>query len=346
MANKFKQLYEKFKSRFSKPARIGIYSAVIILVIGCITGVVMAANSSDNDTLSKAQSDTSSVVETAHTTASDKASESEQESIKEEITKEKTVFNNSLIAIDKDPSSQSARDEMAKNGEALLNSMQKLYDITTNADDRSVIESDMKDIKEKIDAHKEAAESSSQVDEKEPEATPETKKETTVKPKQNSGNAPGNTKKNTFSGNSNNSGSSKKACKTVNHPAKTHIVHHPAVTHEEPVYTTQQVQTGTRTVVDQPAYDETVRDGERVVCGACGQKFLTSREAENHLIDAHDGVGNYWVEAAYKTIHHDAVTHEEPVYTTQQVQTGTKTVIDQAAWDETVIDQPAYTTCE
>lgn len=345
MANKFKQLYERFQN-LPKSAQIGIEIAVIILIVGGAVGASVAAmDVEEAERLTPRQGPTL-IAHVESTTTPDVASESERELIKAEIEKEKTTFNNALTAIDKDPSSQSARDEMAKNGKTLLNSMQKLYDITTDADDRSAIEADMKDIKEKIDTHKEASVDSTQAEEKKSEATPETKKETTAKPKQNSGNAPGNTKKNTSSGNSNNSGSSKKACKTVNHPAKTHIVHHPAVTHEEPIYATQQVQTGTRTVVDQPAYDETVRDGERAVCGVCGQKFLTAREIEDHLIEAHDCVGNYWVEAAYKTVHHDAVTHEEPVYATQQVQTGTKTVTDQAAWDETVIDQPAYTTCE
>ena len=44
---------------------------------------------------------------------------------------------------------------------------------------------------------------------------------------------------------------------------------------------------------------------------------------------AKEGAG-YRVERVYKTVHHDAVTHDEPVYAQKWVQ-------DRAAFDESVI---------
>ena len=77
--------------------------------------------------------------------------------------------------------------------------------------------------------------------------------------------------------------------------------------HDEPVYETQKVQVGTKTVVDQngqAAWDEKIEHPPE-----------------------YDADGNIIKEAWTETIHHDAIpekTHEEPVYETKSVQTGTK----------------------
>lgn len=127
-------------------------------------------------------------------------------------------------------------------------------------------------------------------------------------------------------------------------PAVTKVVHHDAVTHEEPTYEMRktmvnlfpdgfkiadaemrklssverfklvmahgghwsvvedwaQVQTGTHTVVDTPAWDETV--------------VITPEQVVHH-------------EATYKTVHHDAVIEN-------------RTIVVKDAWDETVVTQP------
>lgn len=127
-------------------------------------------------------------------------------------------------------------------------------------------------------------------------------------------------------------------------PAVTKVVHHDAVTHEEPTYEMRktavmrfpdgfkiatsemrklssveqfklqmahgghwtvvedwaQIQTGTHTVVDTPAWDETV--------------VITPEQTIHH-------------EATYKTVHHDAVIEN-------------RTIVVKDAWDETVVTQP------
>lgn len=160
------------------------------------------------------------------------------------------------------------------------------------------------------------------------------------------------------SSNSSSGGSTKsnsKACKTVHHDATGH-------------YESQasQQQTGTRTVVDQAAYDETVVDqpawDETVVdqpettqsvwtyyCNNCGFTTHDVAAARAHADTEwpdgyHDGFHTGYEtvtvpavthtvhhDATYKTVHHDAVTHEEPVY---QTVTNKVWVQDSAAWDE------------
>ena len=96
-------------------------------------------------------------------------------------------------------------------------------------------------------------------------------------------------------------------------------VHHDATGHYE------KKQTGTRTVVDEEAFDEPVTSWE-YVC-SCGEILHTQDDIDIHLgFYGH----SYSVEPVIVDyIHHDAVTHEENV-------TETQWVVDSPAWDETI----------
>lgn len=83
--------------------------------------------------------------------------------------------------------------------------------------------------------------------------------------------------------------------------------------------------TETRTVVDQPAYDEQVpvtEMREHEICSSCGAD-LTGTDASahvyQHMINGDDKGGwhSQWREevTGYQTVHHDAVTHTETVTT-------------------------------
>ena len=83
--------------------------------------------------------------------------------------------------------------------------------------------------------------------------------------------------------------------------------------------------TETRTVVDQPAYDEQVPVTEMIeheICSSCGAD-LTGTDASahiyQHMINGDDKGGwhSEWREevTGYQTVHHDAVTHTETVTT-------------------------------
>lgn len=87
-----------------------------------------------------------------------------------------------------------------------------------------------------------------------------------------------------------------------------HYVHHEAVTHEEPVYetVTQQV--------------------EKCICNDCGED----------VTDLINSTGSFSGHAA--THPNCWGYHTEHVTVSQQVQTGTRTVVDQEAWDEWVAD--------
>ena len=114
-------------------------------------------------------------------------------------------------------------------------------------------------------------------------------------------------------------------CKTVYHEAVTHNVYHEAVT--------QQVW-----VVDTPAHDETTYTLVYYVQFSNGEKWYQDGSADfaNRVADytASNGL-SYSVRAENQpnTTHYDEVGH----YETQ--------VVSQA-WTETVVDTPAYTTCE
>ena len=114
-------------------------------------------------------------------------------------------------------------------------------------------------------------------------------------------------------GSSNNSGSSKPSNNSSSKPAE-HTHNWVAVTE-------------TRTVVDQPAYDEQVPIKEMrefAICSACGEDLTNMDDAalsnhlHNHMINGENG-GYFsdWREVVtgYQTVHHDAVTHTETVTT-------------------------------
>lgn len=135
---------------------------------------------------------------------------------------------------------------------------------------------------------------------------------------------------NTSTNVSNNTSSNKNTvsdngCKTVYHEAVTHNVYHEAVT--------QQVW-----VVDTPAHDETTYTLVYYVQFSNGEKWYQDGSADfaNRVADytASNGL-SYSVRAENQpnTTHYDEVGH----YETQ--------VVSQA-WTETVVDAPAYTTCE
>lgn len=107
---------------------------------------------------------------------------------------------------------------------------------------------------------------------------------------------------------------------------RTETVYHDEQGHNE------SVQVGTETVVDQEAWDEPVYE-ELAVCDACGYTSSSTEDINNHLYDHYDPELGY-VDAGYSvknvqvdTIHHSAVTHEEPVYED-------KWVVDSEAWSE------------
>ncbi len=82
--------------------------------------------------------------------------------------------------------------------------------------------------------------------------------------------------------------------------------------------------TETRTVVDQPAYDEQVPITEMVAwekCDNCGADITADPNGHNKT-EMLAGTGKYgwhteWKEVVtgYQTVHHDAVTHTETVTT-------------------------------
>lgn len=95
-------------------------------------------------------------------------------------------------------------------------------------------------------------------------------------------------------------------------------------------YETETVQTGTRTVVDEEAWDEPIYEA-RLVCNVCGYVSDNTEEISDHMAFEHDFEGSWYndpVQVGSK--HHDAVTHEEPVYEEREYW-----VVDQDAWTET-----------
>ncbi len=72
------------------------------------------------------------------------------------------------------------------------------------------------------------------------------------------------------------------------------------------------------------AWDEPQYEG-KCVCSACGAKFDSVTAVGDHISDAHGGAGSYSVKQFVSGyIHHDAVYEKQ-------------WVIDQAAWDESVV---------
>lgn len=118
---------------------------------------------------------------------------------------------------------------------------------------------------------------------------------------------------------------SNNGCKTVYHDAVTHNVYHEAVT--------QQVW-----VVDTPAHDETTYTVVYYVQFSNGEKWYPDGSANfaNRAVSyAVDNGLSYSTGAENQpnTVHYDEVGHYENQVVSQ-------------AWTETVVDAPAYTTCE
>lgn len=145
--------------------------------------------------------------------------------------------------------------------------------------------------KEKVEEKKDAATDSA--------VKAEVEKADAVKPSTGSGSAPSK------SDSKPSSGSSSK-------PSHEHTWQ--AQYRSEPVYTTEYY-----TIVDQEAWDEQVRSGSHFLFSD-GHICYDSMEAMNYQFDT--GC-SYSVVDDYKTIHHEAVTHQG----TRQVQTGTKQVL-------------------
>lgn len=168
-----------------------------------------------------------------------------------------------------------------------------------------------KDVVNKVtdNASKAPAADKDKVEEKKDAATDsavkaEEKKADAVKPSTGSGSAPSK------SDSKPSSGSSSK-------PSHEHTWQ--AQYRSEPVYTTE-----TYTIVDQKAWDEQVRSGSHYLFSD-GAVFYDDYQAANYQESkALSGTPvSYTLVDDYKTIHHEAVTHQE----TRQVQTGTKQVL-------------------
>lgn len=114
-------------------------------------------------------------------------------------------------------------------------------------------------------------------------------------------------------------------------PQHTHNWVTEEIYHEEKGhYETETVQTGTRTVVDEEAWDEPVYEA-RLVCNVCGYVSDNTEEMSDHMAFEHDFDGSWYNDPVQVgTKHHDAVTHEEPIYEERE-----HWVVDQEAWTET-----------
>lgn len=129
---------------------------------------------------------------------------------------------------------------------------------------------------------------------------------------------------------------------------KTEVVHHDEQGHWE------NVQVGTQTVVDREAYDEVIYNDTPIYMCNCGKIFYDFNSFDYHQdnvvdLDGDWGYCAYFVNPSYHplnsdvnfkfyyeagtyvmgTQHHEAVTHEEPVYESRYV-------VDSTAYDETV----------
>ena len=114
-------------------------------------------------------------------------------------------------------------------------------------------------------------------------------------------------------------------------PSHTHnwVEETETVYHEETGHY-KSVKVGTKTVVDEEAWDEDVYV-DIDVCSACGYETTSDSDIREHIADVHDFEASYGVVSeVVDTIHHPASTHEEDVYEDQWV-------VDSEAWSETVV---------
>ena len=127
--------------------------------------------------------------------------------------------------------------------------------------------------------------------------------------------------RNTGSTNKPSSGSNNKPSHTHNWVNVTKTVNHPAETHQEDVYEDRQVKV-------KDAWDEQVKTGTAQECRQCGFRTTDGDAMTEHMLENGHSCHTVYT---YETVHHDAV------YETQRVKVGTKTVVDKAAWAETVV---------
>lgn len=125
------------------------------------------------------------------------------------------------------------------------------------------------------------------------------------------------------------SGSNSKPSHTHTWVNVTKTVNHPAVTHQEDVYENRQVKV-------KDAWDEKVYVKTEQICRQCGFRTSNPDEMDEHMLENGHSCHSQDI---YKTVHHDAV------YETQRVKTGTKTVVDKAAWTETVVIGQKCSSC-
>lgn len=175
-----------------------------------------------------------------------------------------------------------------------------------------------------IDPKEEAKKEESKKDDKKEE----TKKPSTSDGKDNSGNT---NKPSSGSNNSNsgNSSSTEKPAHKHNWVNVTKTVNHPAETHQEDVYEDRQVKV-------KDAWDEQVKTGAAQECRQCGFRTTDGDAMTEHMLENGHSCHTVYT---YETVHHDAV------YETQRVKVGTKTVVDKAAWTETVVTGQKCSSC-
>lgn len=161
---------------------------------------------------------------------------------------------------------------------------------------------------------------------KKEEAKKDNKKEETKKPSTS-----GNTNKPNSGSNKPNSGNSSNSKPSHTHTwvNVTKTVNHPAKTHQEDVYENSQVKV-------KDARDERVKTGSVSQCSQCPYRTSNQDDMDMHMLETGHSCH---IEYIYKTVHHDAV------YETQRVKTGTKTVVDKAAWTETVVIGQKCSSC-
>lgn len=153
----------------------------------------------------------------------------------------------------------------------------------------------------------------------------------TSKPDSGSNNGGSSKKPSSGSNNSNsgNSSSTEKPAHKHNWVNVTKTVNHPAETHQEDVYEDRQVKV-------KDAWDEQVRVDAGAECRQCGYRTTNPDDMTMHCLEYGHSSHNI---SEYKTVHHDAV------YETQRVKVGTKTVVDKAAWTETVVTGQKCSSC-
>ena len=153
----------------------------------------------------------------------------------------------------------------------------------------------------------------------------------TNKPSSGSNNGGSSSKPNSGSNNSNsgNSSNTEKPAHKHNWVNVTKTVNHPAETHQEDVYEDRQVKV-------KDAWDEQVRVDAGAECRQCGYRTTNPDDMTMHCLEYGHSSHNI---SEYKTVHHDAV------YETQKVKVGTKTVVDKAAWTETVVTGQKCSSC-